>query len=67
VFFVDKSNETISPLAKRQLATWLRKRFANSVPAELLKKISDDQIIAQYFRQAEEHKKRLSKTNQSDD
>ena len=35
-------------LSRKQLASWLRRRFEGRVPRDILANLSDDQLIAQY-------------------
>jgi hypothetical protein len=60
---MDRKLETLSTRAKRSLASWLRKRFAGSVPACLLARISDDSLVEQYFKQGEEKRQSLANLN----
>ena len=65
---VNKKLESLSPHAKKSLAAWLRKRFANSVPPNLLWRISDESLLEQYFRNGEEKRQSLADLNpRSDD
>jgi hypothetical protein len=53
----------LSPSAKKNLAAWLRKRFANSVPPNLLWRISDESLLEQYFKNGEEKRQSLADLN----
>jgi hypothetical protein len=54
---------TLSPAARKSLASWLRKRFAGSVPPLLLARISDESLIDQYFKNGEEKRQHLADLN----
>jgi hypothetical protein len=60
---MDKKRETLSPHAKRVLASWLRRRFEGSVPPHLLARISDDSLVEQYFQNAEDKRQALANLN----
>jgi hypothetical protein len=60
---MNKKSESLTPGAKRNLALWLRKRFAGSVPPFLLAKISDDSLMEQYFQNGEEERQSLADLN----
>ncbi len=60
---MNKKLETLSPGTKKTLAAWLRKRFSNSVPPNLLWRISDESLLEQYFKNAEEKRQSLANLN----
>lgn len=47
-------------LSKKQLASWLRRRFEGRCPRDILASLSDDQLIEMYKKNNSEKLKRIS-------